>query len=259
MKWVVALGFICNVGFGWTHVGLNIGGWTTSTITFDFNPTGCTVSTSTLNAIIDEAIEVWNSVPTSGVRLARNTTASSMTRTNFDNGTLTTPLIVCEANFSGNTGADPDFVPAATQVSTNSTGFLDSALLALNGEGGTSAEISQLTDDLLLVIMAHEIGHVLGLGHSSESDALMYFSVANKTDPVLSVDDMDGLSQLYPRNEFGPGAYGCAAVHGARSAKSLWWLVACMGMTLGLGRLFRPGRLRELPVPPLSNGSRHPF
>lgn len=207
-----------------------------------------------LNALIEEAIAAWNGVPSSSVSVTRNTSTSSLTRADYDNDTLTGPLIICDTNFSGaNGGADANSIPAATGVSLDTQGRINGAIISLNAQGAASAEISQLSDDLLVVIIAHELGHALGLGHSSQADALMYYSVANKTEATLALDDIDGISFLYPRNEFGPGAYGCAAVHGARSPKSLLWLFVFLGIVLPAGRLvyFRPARLRALRAQPL--------
>ena len=50
--------------------------------------------------------------------------------------------------------------------------------------------------------VTHELGHVLGMDHSTHPDATMFYS-ANKGDinkRTLSQDDMDGLCYLYERN-----------------------------------------------------------
>lgn len=53
------------------------------------------------------------------------------------------------------------------------------------------------------VVLAHEIGHILGLGHSHDSNALMYFDASAKNTLRLAQDDIDGLTYLYPRDELG--------------------------------------------------------
>jgi PKD repeat protein len=61
----------------------------------------------------------------------------------------------------------------------------------------------------LAEIVAHEFGHTLGLGHSSDSTALMYFSVTG-LGPQLRSDDQLGARWLYPNGNGGGGSPGTA-------------------------------------------------
>jgi hypothetical protein len=52
----------------------------------------------------------------------------------------------------------------------------------------------------LEAVTTHEIGHLIGLGHSSNSAALMYASVAYCNNKTIQSDDQNGLSALYGCN-----------------------------------------------------------
>ncbi|KAL4277834.1 hypothetical protein GQ457_03G025910 [Hibiscus cannabinus] len=50
-------------------------------------------------------------------------------------------------------------------------------------------------------VAVHEIGHLLGLGHSSVEDAIMYPSISSRTRKVeLANDDIQGIQVLYGNN-----------------------------------------------------------
>ena len=49
----------------------------------------------------------------------------------------------------------------------------------------------------MIAVIAHEIGHALGLGHSTEKGALMYPSMVTQR-KKLGLDDIYGISYLYP-------------------------------------------------------------
>ena len=177
------------------------------------NTSGCSLPEATVLDAVDQAIATWNEAPNSGLRLDRSTQISTTSVSAFLNGTASdTPLILCDPGFSSSHSTDGDVIPAATQQPRmEGSGAIYYAGMVLNSESGKAAEISQLPASLLVVTIAHEMGHILGLGHSSSTSALMYYSISDKPKAVLTEDDRDGISYLYPRNEFQHGSFGCAS------------------------------------------------
>jgi len=200
--------------FGWTHVGSNILGWSNHKVVFSVNPTNCSIPESTLYDIIDESISAWNSLPTTDLEVVRNPIASTTTYEQLSNGAATdTPVIICDTDLTGHE-MEADYIPASTvKIMLNSAGNISYAGILLNSESGAAANLNQLTRGEIAVTLSHEIGHALGLGHSSQSHALMYYSIDSKTKATITEDDMDGINHLYPRNEFKAGQFGCSAVH----------------------------------------------
>ncbi|KAK7367948.1 hypothetical protein VNO80_09968 [Phaseolus coccineus] len=63
----------------------------------------------------------------------------------------------------------------------------------------TEASVSNAVD--LESVAVHEIGHLLGLGHSSIEEAIMYPTISAKTRKVeLAQDDIEGIQVLYGSN-----------------------------------------------------------
>lgn len=199
-------------------------GWSSKNITFHLNPANCPTDIDLVSAI-DTALNAWNGVPTSGLTISRGDDTSATTYQD-------PPVIVCDPNFGDSDiyrdDSDPsgvaDYVPAVggAQFSSHS---VSAGLLILNVKAGAQASVSniyrRLGPKLLEIIMAHEIGHVIGLGHSQESSALMYYDASKKTDLGLHQDDMDGISYLYPRDELGPDKFmGCGRINSGSSGNS---------------------------------------
>lgn len=237
-----------SVAVSWTHVGNNIRGWKQNTVTFYVNSSGCSISESELNQIIDTALTTWNGVGESSLIVKR--ASSSATVSDFLAGNVTDlPVILCDTSFSTQVGASgAQVIPAATfKTETDSEGNLSYSGILLNSQSGASANIANLSVGQVELTLAHEMGHALGLGHSSQSEALMYYSLGSKQEAILTEDDINGIAHIYPRNEFSGGLMGCSAVKPGQSGlgQEFPWaflvLVAVQFLAvLVWGRRFKP-------------------
>lgn len=178
-------------------------GWANPTIRFQLNAANCPAGAD-INGIIGDALAVWNDTATSRVKLEMAGTTTATTPTN--------PIpIICDPAY-GPDQASKDGSPGAADPQPRTGDELNSGIMYLNASNGR-ANIGNLSRSLVAIVLAHEIGHLLGLGHSQDTNALMYYNAGSKSTLSLAQDDIDGVSYLYPRNEFGGDKpLGCALV-----------------------------------------------
>lgn len=173
-------------------------GWADPGVAFSINTANCPID---ITPIIENALAIWNNVANSKLKAVYTGSTSSTT---FANPTT----IFCETNFNASLR---DNVPGYAQVNS-SGGVLENGLITLNASIG-DANIANYDQGVLTIILAHEIGHILGLGHSADINALMYFDGSYKNKLSLAQDDVDGISYLYPSDEFKDGHFaGCGSV-----------------------------------------------
>jgi hypothetical protein len=207
-------------------------GWSSQNLEFHVNQENCPDETS---GLLDEALDLWNAVPTAGLRISRGDATDQSLETALAGLANVSPSVHCVLNMSA-LGLNPEVIPGvATGQKLNPAGRLEYGVLLLNVEEGTSANINNLGRAKLVSVIAHEIGHILGLGHSSDTAALMYYDVSLKETASLSQDDADGLTYLYPRNELEADALlgGCGVVSGgspAAGSAGLLWLTILPGL-----------------------------
>lgn len=199
--------------------------WTTNTIVFDYNFTDCIsqgVTSDQMSAAVDTAFATWNSTLTSSVTLQRG---AAVTTTNAQITSQTAggnPLILCDANMStditssGQPTVDTNNIPAVTRIlRVDSGSHIALAVTYINAQSGKAANVGQLLghSNVLNIVLTHEIGHAIGLGHSADNNALMYYDATLKTTLGLAQDDVDGVTYLYPRQELGNSKiFGCSSL-----------------------------------------------
>ncbi|CAD6337087.1 unnamed protein product [Miscanthus lutarioriparius] len=122
---------------------------------------------------------------------------------------------------------------------TNGRFHLDAAE-AWVATGDVSRASSDVAVDLESVAV-HEIGHLLGLGHSAEPSAIMYPTITSRTRKVdLAEDDVAGIQNLYGGNPnfkgVAPPATSSRDMDSAAGASSRPWsaLVSAVAVAAGL-------------------------
>ena len=115
--------------------------------------------------------------------------------------------------YSGSTITDADIV-------TNSTGHSWTSQGEDPGGSGCSGEI------YIEGVMVHEIGHALGLGHTSVSGATMYPSVSscNNGPATTESDDENGINALYGSSG---GSNSCSGNCGSQAPGGCWCDSSC--------------------------------
>ncbi len=166
-------------------------------------------SKETADGIVNQAIGLWNDVPTATIQLLqKNDIPTNVTQNNFNNylGRYSdglNPIIydsdgtIIDALFG--TGARKSVLGFAGSAYKSSTGSFTEGQAIING-------FITISNSRMTVVLAHEIGHMIGLDHSqldgtqgltSENYALMY-PIAYRNSISLHEDEISTVSELYP-------------------------------------------------------------
>lgn len=177
----------------------------------------CTNAGVDKNDILDMAVaganKYWNRVPTSSLRIKRGgiyqTTDSKFLTEKLcaSDSTTSCPsatsvpkvsdiVIACNSNTTDNF---PSSSYLAISAPTNISGSdINGSIILINDSSNTT--FATLSTEEMISVLAHEIGHAVGLGHSERDEAMMHY-LKNEDRRKLAQDDIDGISYLYP-NQF---------------------------------------------------------
>ncbi len=176
----------------------------------------------------------WNTVPTSRLRLERGSIVT--VSGDFQSG------ILCSSGLNSSCTPNPalvhtnDIIISCNQNASNFpgstnilalavpnnivSGDIKGAVILLNDTASTG--LAGLSDDEMMAIIAHEIGHAIGLGHSRFAKNLMHYE-SSSSRFYLAEDDVYGITYLYPTNH--PIA-GCGTIDMNSKSKNLTMLLS---------------------------------
>lgn len=181
--------------------------------------TVCPVNLITVNeleSLIDPAIhDFWNTIPTSSIQLESGGFSEAIA--NINQGRLCSPTDEkCISNAEAESDPMKGLIPPAKEIiiacNNNPLNFGGANVLAVtipNKFSGkkitgamilineSSAVFGSLSRKDKIGVIAHEIGHALGLGHTEDKSALMYYRTVDQRNH-LGQDDIDGITYLYP-------------------------------------------------------------
>ncbi len=153
-------------------------------------------STSKLKLIRGGLIDAENPTALRTEPLCQNSSGSCTPNTNMN--VSNDILIACNENSSLFSQAG---ILAVTLPINITSRTINGAIILLNDRSFSSGNVlASLDRSEFASVLAHEIGHAIGLGHSPVKDSLMYFESYSTRDS-LGQDDFDGVSFLYPREQ----------------------------------------------------------
>jgi hypothetical protein len=203
--------------FAWTLMYADARKYKTSTeISVYYDNQTCSnagLTASSIQSLTEEAVDTyWNSVATTSLKLNSKSilntglgaSASSATALNYiANVSNNSILIICADNLSS--------INTLAVGTMTCSGDICAGAVLLNNKGGTV--LASADHATVVATLAHEIGHAVGIGHTSVKGALMYYDATGVTYKSLAQDDIDAVTYLYPNDKSLGGLGGaCGSV-----------------------------------------------
>ncbi len=193
---------------------------------------GCATVSLDAEALLDLVIQAmddyWHKVHTTRITFKKGSVLS--------NATAQDKNIQAFANAYAQGNA---IVVGCTANGFSATGLGVGTLAAVNGVAagvfmlGDTATVEGLSQRQKLATMAHELGHSIGIGHSNEKIALMYYTVSGKTQEHLHRDDAAAITYLYPHDKKASGLIGsCGTIDLDQNDKGNFLISFLLGLFL---------------------------
>lgn len=202
-------------GFAWTLNGDDpaMKGWNTKVLRVSLATGECPPGLD-MRSLVLAAMDLWSHVDGAEIRLELAGDASSKTTAKGARAgeAQDSPVVVCDTDFKTTTSLDVNSIPGVTGISVDrDSRRVAYAYTILNTQRDAMADIATLDLTRVLIVITHELGHILGLGHSTDPRAIMYPDVTTLSRATLSDDDVAGLRHLYPPGGTDDGG-GCGTI-----------------------------------------------
>ena len=203
---VVALVLIPASAFGYSYTFSCGPSWPSLPVSYYINEAGSgDIAFNTLQSVVADSFAAWGEPCCSNFAAAYQGT-TQLTATNNQGRVI---LSWVESNWNPNWGnVNVTIGITFSQVYNNCA--IAQAPILFNGVGFRFSTDGSGTD--VQAIATHEIGHLLGLGHSQLSNATMYAAYTGSTGArSLHQDDVDGVCSLYRRSCSCVSNSGCSS------------------------------------------------
>jgi hypothetical protein len=167
--------------------------WASAAATFYVNPANSDVTSTAASAAVQTAMGVWTTQSGTTFRYTFGGTVSDTT-TAYDNRNV---IIFRNATNGTSIGTTYSWWDSNNKLLDSDIILWDGGFNFFTGTSGCGIlpNAAYIED-----IAAHELGHALGLNHSTSTDATMYpsYSYCSQSFRTLASDDIAGAKSLYP-------------------------------------------------------------